>query len=275
MGRRRRSRWEDERERRAREARDDATAVPEPAEEGTSPEAAVLALQRSAGNAAVAGLLQRQDFQLSTPELGQSLRQRSRLSLLEGGLTLEPPQPIRLTPQQLLEETPPPPGVDFTRAGTGAREREAGREEAGPRAAELPRGFELDADERSITLEISLRDRPLASLPNYLGTLDILSDPTISMTVDLEPELAAAAEASATILNQHFRAHGREVASLALSATAGIGAEGPSASGSARAEVNITQNAALNFTLTVRPTPTRDGGVDLQFSPVVGAVVRF
>jgi hypothetical protein len=39
--------------------------------------------------------------------------------------------------------------------------------------------------------------------------------------------------------------------------------------------VPIAPNAALNFTLKVQPVGNADGGVDLRFSPVVGAVVRF
>jgi len=267
MGRRRRSRREEERGRETAGDRD----LEAPAENG-SPSAAVLALQRSAGNAAVSGLIQREDFQLQTPELGASLRQRSRLSLLDGqGLTLDPPPQIRLTPQQLSDPAPPPPGIDFTRGAAGGREEGAG----GPQAAELPKGVELEAEGQTITVSINLRDRPLATLPNYFGTLDILTDPTVSLSMDFSPQLAPAAEASATLLTQHFRTHGREVASLALSATAGVDAEGASGSATARAEVPIAPNAALNFTLKVQPVGNADGGVDLRFSPVIGAVVRF
>jgi hypothetical protein len=266
MGRRRRSRREEER---GRETAGDR-ALEAPAEEG-SPAAAVLALQRSAGNAAVSGLIQREDFQLQTPELGASLRQRSQLSLLGGqGLTLDPPPQLRLTPQQLSDPAPPPPGIDFSRGTPGAQPASQG-----PQQAQLPEGVELEAEGQTITVSINLRDRPLATLPNYFGTLDILTDPTVSLSMDFSPQLAPAAEASATLLTQHFRTNGREIASLALSATAGVDAEGPSGSATARAEVPIAPNAALNFTLKVQPVGNADGGVDLRFSPVVGAVVRF
>ena len=231
--------------------RDADAASAQPRSLDVSGPSGVIALQRAAGNAAVSALLSRDTAPpASEPRAGSPI----------GG---QQPQPA-----------PASPGTPGQTANLGSP----------PKVERVEPGVDLAADTQTVTVTAVLRNLNAGSI----GSLDLLSEPNVSLVFAPGPQPQPVVQAAIAALNLHIRARGREVLSLTVSPQAGVGPSGPTAGVGAQAEYHITTSFSLTATSAVtaqrgsdEPDPGslrlgRAGPVDINWSPVtVGVLWHF
>jgi hypothetical protein len=270
----------------------------------------LLALQRSAGNRAVSGLVA--NPARSPAALARALLLRdgpAGAGGAPGGVQDVPigqPPPATVGPGEIAAGPSPPPNtVTYTGAGSAATPT------AAPASTPAPGGGQsapaapatgtdpattpatttntapptdtstphldptLTVDPFNVTLTLTVADLHVWRSSHRLVDVDFLADPSVAISVGTDPAHAVAGQAAVNLMLVHVKQNGEAVLDLGFGPSASVDAGGASVGGQATAEYHVTDKASITFTATVTPTPNGSGGLDVNSSAVVGAAFHF
>jgi hypothetical protein len=259
----------------------------------------LLALQRSAGNRAVAGLLARSALQRQNGGGGGGQ---------PGGVSDVPigqPPPVTVSPGEVAAGPQAPPGnVTYTGVGSSPPAPTGG----GPAPTQQPAPSgggaatpavpsttpatttatappqddstphldpTLTLDPFNLTLTYTIADLHAWRSRGRLVDIDFLADPSASLSLSLDPSHAVAGQAAVNIFLMHIKQNGDSVVDLGFGPSLAYDGSNLTASGQATAELHLTEHGSLTFTATVTPTSDGHGGYGLNASAVVGTVWHF
>jgi hypothetical protein len=283
-----------------RERRTELARSPHAAGRGLEAGHPLLALQRAAGNRAVAGLVAQRAALQRDGNAAAGSRQA-------GGVTDVPigqPPPVTVTPAEVDAGPPAPPGnVTYTGVGSsppaptgggpaptqqpapsagGTGGAAAPTTPATTTATEPPSDDStphldptLTLDPFNLTLTYTIADLHAFRARGRLVDLDILADPSASLSVSLDPSHAVAGQAAVNIFLMHIKQNGDSVVDLGFGPSVGFDGSSVTPSAQATAEVHVSEHGSLMFTATFTPTSDGHGGYGITSSAVVGAVVHF
>ncbi len=266
------------------------------------PEPALLGLQRSAGNRAVARLVA---DPARAPRLARALLLRDGAS---GGaapaavadVPLGQPPPVQVSPTDLAATVTPPSTVTYTGPGSGGTAPAPAQPAAPAPAPQAPAAAPAQApaapaqttttttddshphldpmltrDPYNVTLSYTIADLHAFRLRSRLADVDFLADPAASIAIGLDPAHAVAGQASVNVILAHIKRNGDSLLDLGFGPTATLSGDGLAAGAQATAELHLDERASLTFTASVTPTAAPGGGVDLQPSAVLGYARHF